>query len=81
MRPNDAHLESILMQCPAHVTLDDVSQAWERHEGDVNNILAEFWNVPNKEGKKVSDVQKKWNEIRDICDSFDAELDRVRKST
>ena len=75
-------MEQILQQAPPGITQEYIETVWEKHQGNVANILAELWNVEEapKQSKNISiedlNTKKKFDEIRDICDAFDEEMDK-----
>ena len=75
-------MEEILQQAPEGITREYIETIYEKHEGNIANILAELWNVeeaPRKNrNESVEDMErkKKFAEVRDICDAFDAEMEK-----
>lgn len=75
-------MEQILQQAPPGITQEYIETIWEKHKGDVVNILAELWNVEEtpKAFRNISvqdmNTKKKFDEIRDICDAFDTEMNK-----
>jgi hypothetical protein len=78
------NIESILQQAPENTTQEEVEALYERHNGNVVDILAELWDIKEVEKKQplqnlsVSDlaVRNKLIEVRDICHTFDEEMDK-----
>jgi hypothetical protein len=75
-------MEEILQQAPAGITHEYIETIYAKHEGNIPNILAELWNVeePQKQNKNesIEDMERKnkFAEVRDICDAFDAEMEK-----
>ena len=77
--------ESILQQCPEGITIDMIQELYKKHNGNTTDILLECWNLdttPSVNNKIYDDNYKKrekWNEIRDICMSYEEEMSKMMK--
>jgi hypothetical protein len=75
-------MEQILQQAPEGITREYIESIYEKHQGNVIEVLAELWNIeePPKETKNISvedmKLKNKFAEIRDICDAFDEEMEK-----
>lgn len=71
-------MESILNQCPEGMTLEELSTLYERNNSNVTDVLTEAWKIcpviKNKPIEKNREVREKWNEIRDICNTYEEEM-------
>ncbi len=77
MATNENDIEAILQQAPEGIDRADVVRLYEKYEGKSLDILTELWNLPNDPVKNTSCDERKWNEIRDICDYMNEEYDRL----
>lgn len=71
---DQANIMSILQQAPVEKTYDDVKSAYYNASKDIAQTIANLWELPPlpEKPKKIGDNYEKWDEIRDICDEFDA---------
>lgn len=75
-------MEELLKQAPSNLDEDFIKEVYDKNNGDFAKSLMELWDI--KEISKVqmkeqTKEQKEWNEIRETCDSFDSELNKVLK--
>lgn len=78
------NIETILQQAPENSTQEEVDALYEKHNGNVVEILTELWNI--KEAEKTQPLQNlsiddlavknKLVEVREICHAFDEEMER-----
>ena len=62
-----------MKQAPEHIKKDDVEIIFKKNNENVIDTLIELWNL--EEPKLDTDNDKdKWVNIRDICDSYDIEM-------
>ena len=64
----------ILQQAPGEVTEDIVKKLLEKHDGKVEDVLLEIWKIDIPVTKNVDTEKKKWDDIRDICSSYENEM-------
>lgn len=69
-----AGIAEVLQQAPAHVEYNDVKLAYYKARRNISQALADLWNLPPPPEKKkpVGENAEKWEEVRNICDEFDA---------
>jgi len=65
-------MDQIISQAPSNFSNEEIEKIFIKNNSNVNNTLSELWdinfiNITEKEPKK-------WDEIRDICDSYDKEM-------
>jgi acyl carrier protein len=77
-------IEQILQQAPEEVSKEQISKLLEIHEGDSLMVLSILWNLNDKsdaiDTSNASDMTKKWENIRDICNSYEQEMQNFMKS-
>jgi hypothetical protein len=69
-----AGIAEVLQQAPPHVEYNDVKLAYYKARRNISQALADLWNLPPLPEKKkpVGENAEKWEEVRNICDEFDA---------
>ena len=65
-------MDQIISQAPSNFSNEEIEKIFIKNNSNVNNTLSELWdisfiNITEKESTK-------WDEIRDICDSYDKEM-------
>ena len=77
-------IEQILQQAPEEVSKEQISKLLEIHDGDSLMVLSILWNLNDKsdaiDTSNVSDMTKKWENVRDICNSYEQEMQNFMKS-
>ena len=67
-------MEQIISQAPDNLTEEYIKTIYEKNNNDIVKTLAELWNLEdNTNTKSLS----KWNEIRETCDSYDNEMQKM----
>lgn len=72
-------MEEVMKQAPEHISKEDIEIIFKKNNENVIDTLIDLWelDVPktdaelNGEGEGEGD---KWANIRDVCDSFDLEM-------
>jgi hypothetical protein len=67
-------VKSVLQQSPDGVTEDMVNLLLKKHDGNVVDVLTELWNVDTDKVMNIDMEKQKWNDIRDICSSYEQEM-------
>ena len=59
--------------------LDEVfiKEIYEKNNGDFMNSLMELWEVKNVVKEQQTTEQKEWDNIRETCDIFDGEMNKI----
>lgn len=74
-------VQRVLLQVPATVSEEAVREALQRTSGDeLDAICMLLGHVPQPAPKKASQrqaEQEKWNSIREMCDAYDRELEKL----
>jgi hypothetical protein len=78
-------MDEVMKQAPEHITKDDAEIIFKKNNENVTDTLIELWNLEAPIPEKDKDKEKdKWANIRDICDSYDiemqAQLNRMKKN-
>lgn len=74
-------MESILKQSPDGTTMEDIEALYKKHEGNTTDILLELWDIQDVIHNKPFDKEKeKWTKVRDICNSYEEEMQNFMKS-
>jgi len=65
-----------MLQAPSHVTYEEIESIFKKNNQNIVNTLAELWDIKDTTVKKP---ENKWNEIRETCDAYDAEMEIFMK--
>lgn len=68
-------MEEVLQQAPENLELAYVQSVFEKHNENVIDTLSELWSIKIPQEKEKT----KWDTIRDTCDAFDVEMQKVFK--
>jgi len=71
-------MEELLKQAPSHLEEGFIKEVYDRNNGDYMKSLMELWDI-KETTKEQNERQKEWNDIRETCDSFDYELNKLMK--
>lgn len=67
-------MDELMKQVPENMTYKEVETIFIRNDKNIIDTLTEIWNIPIKNVENVvDDNKKKWDEIREVCDSIDRE--------
>jgi hypothetical protein len=81
-------MAEIIKQAPEHISLEDIEVIFKKNNENVVDTLFDLWNIDvvktetctNIDISDISDISKfkddknKWTNIRNICDSYDLEM-------
>lgn len=76
-------MESIYNQSPEGTTMEEIEVLFKKHGGRSADVLAELWGVEEVVKNKPysnRDEQQKWENIRDICNTYEEEMQKLRSS-
>lgn len=73
MTPED--LNFIRINVPDEVSDDQIKQVFQNTQENLLDTLSYFLKIEQKEEKKKTE----WEERRDICDAYDAEMQKMIK--
>jgi hypothetical protein len=68
------NIETLLQQCPSGTSKEHVEKLLKKHDNDTSCVLSECWNLSETKSTESNDCQKKWKNIRDICNSYEEEM-------
>ena len=69
-------MDELMLQAPSHITYEDAEVIFKKNSENIVNTLAELWNIKDNTVKKP---ENKWDEIRETCDAYDAEMEKFMK--
>jgi len=78
-------MEEVIKQAPNNISIEDIEIIFKKNKENVLDTLIELWNIDtNKpvvndietadDTLDLSDPLNKWAKIRNICDSYDTEM-------
>jgi hypothetical protein len=79
-------MEEVMNQAPEHISKEDAEIIFKKIKENVIDTLIELWelevpksaplqdDIPTNDKAVLSDDKAKWANIRDICDSYDIEM-------
>jgi len=70
-------MNEVVKQAPEGIDSKIIREVFERNNEDPLKTLMELWDI-NENKKEV--ITNKWDEIRDICDSYDTEMSNFMKN-
>lgn len=68
-------MEEVMKQAPEHISKEDIEIVFKKNNENVIDTLIDLWelDVP-KTDAELNEKGGKWANIRDVCDSFDLEM-------
>jgi len=74
-------MDELKEQAPANISDEKILEIYLKNNSNVSTSLLELWDV-KEVNKNISEVQCKWNEIREICNDYDNEMyKQLRKNS
>jgi hypothetical protein len=70
-------MDILIQQAPANLTIEEIEAVYNKNEKDQIKTLIELWDIKEKPAVILSEKTKKWNGIRDTCDSYDMEMQKI----
>jgi hypothetical protein len=79
-------MEEVMNQAPEHISKEDAEIIFKKNKENVIDTLIELWelevpksaplqdDIPTNDKAVLSSDKAKWANIRDICDSYDIEM-------
>ena len=68
-------------QAPTNISDEKILEIYLKNNSNVSTSLLELWDI-KEVNKNISEVQSKWNEIREICNEYDNEMyKQLRKNS
>ena len=69
-------MDIIIKQAPANLTKEEIEIIYNKNNNDIVNTLAELWDIVDD---KIIPPKTKWDDIRETCDAYDLEMEKVMK--
>ena len=69
-------MDIIIQQAPINLTKEEIEIVYNKNNKDIVNTLAELWDIADT---KIIPPKTKWDDIRETCDAYDLEMDKVMK--
>ena len=66
-------MEEVINQAPTNLKYEEILPIYIKNSSNIVETLTELWNI-KKEEKNISIKDNKWNEIRELCDTYDSEI-------
>jgi hypothetical protein len=70
-------MDILIKQAPANLTIEEIETVYNKNNKDQMKTLIELWDIQEKAEVIISEETKKWNEIRNTCDSYDIEMQKI----
>ena len=75
-------MEEVINQAPQHISKEDIESIFKKNNENVIDTLIELWNIEapttgktaNPEEIDLTNPNNKWAHIRDVCDSYDLQM-------
>ena len=74
-------MEEVINQAPQHISKEDIEAIFKRNNENVIDTLIELWDIEvhkevsaNPEEIDFTNPENKWANIRDVCDSYDLQM-------
>ena len=69
-------MDIIIKQAPANLTKEEIEIIYNKNNNDIINTLAELWDIVDD---KIIPPKTKWENMRETCDAYDLEMEKVMK--
>jgi hypothetical protein len=69
-------MDIIIKQAPANLTKEEIEIIYNKNNNDIINTLAELWDIVDD---KIIPPKTKWDNMRETCDAYDLEMEKVMK--
>jgi hypothetical protein len=69
-------MDIIIKQAPANLTKEEIEIIYNKNNNDIVNTLAELWDIVDN---KIIPPKTKWESMRETCDAYDLEMEKVMK--
>jgi len=71
-------MDELIRQAPANISEKLIKEIYEKNNNNYMNSLMELWDIKDTI-KEQTKEQKEWGEIRETCDIFDGEMNKMMK--
>jgi hypothetical protein len=69
-------MDSIIKQAPDNFTTEEIENIYNKNNQNISKTLAELWDI-KEEIVNVDQKTEKWNRIRETCDAYDSEMQKL----
>jgi hypothetical protein len=70
-------MDELIKQSPMNLDEEFIKEIYEKNNGNFMNSLMELWEINNDVVKEQTTEQKEWDDIRETCDIFDGEMNKM----
>lgn len=75
-------MEEVISQAPEHISKEDIETIFKKNKENVIDTLIELWDIEapttgktaNPDEIDLTTPENKWANIRDVCDSYDLQM-------
>lgn len=75
-------MEEVISQAPENISKEDIETIFKKNNENVIDTLIELWNIEapttgkaaNPDENDFTTPENKWANIRDVCDSYDLQM-------
>ena len=69
-------MDVLIQQAPANLTIEEIEMVYNKNNNDMIKTLEELWGITDS---RVEQPKTKWDDIRETCDAYDSEMQKVMK--
>ena len=69
-------MDVLIQQAPSNLTIDEIEMVYNKNNNDMIKTLEELWGITDN---RVEQPKTKWDDIRETCDAYDSEMQKVMK--
>jgi glutamyl-tRNA reductase len=69
-------MDVLIQQAPANLTIEEIEMVYNKNNNDMIKTLEELWGIIDT---SVEKLKTKWDDIRETCDAYDSEMQKVMK--
>ena len=69
-------MDILIQQAPTNLTKEEIEIIYNKNNNDIIKTLEELWDIVDI---KVEQPKTKWDDIRETCDAYDFEMQKVMK--
>lgn len=73
-------MDTLMQQGPDGLTREVAEELLKKVDGDVVKALCLAWDVSEAPKKERTDVQKAWDQRREVYDAYDHEMEKYLKN-
>tara|TARA_B110001452_G_C14855729_1_gene298916 strand:+ start:112 stop:486 length:375 start_codon:yes stop_codon:yes gene_type:complete len=66
-------MDELKEQAPTYISHENILEIYLKNNSNVSTSLLELWDI-KEVNNNITEVQCKWNEIREICNEYDNEM-------